>query len=216
MKEKGPVISALVIGFISLIGFSFIAVLIGVGKVAEFDQALISFIRGFETPALTSIMKLFTFIGSFPVVLVIFLIVSFIFFRVLKSRTEIFLVAAVIVGTQVINMLLKLLFHRARPDIHLLIDVGGYSFPSGHAMSAFAVYGILTFVFWRHIPKRIGRISLIIGSSMFILFIGMSRIYLGVHYPSDIIGGYFASAAWLTVAIWFFQSYKERQWEKSS
>lgn len=216
MKEKGPVISALVIGFISLIGFSFIAVLIGVGKVAGFDQALISFIRGFETPVLTSIMKLFTFIGSFPVVLVIFLIVSFIFFRVLKSRTEIFLVAAVIVGTQVINLLLKLLFHRARPDIHLLIDVGGYSFPSGHAMSAFAVYGILTFVFWRHIPKRIGRISLIIGSSMFILFIGMSRIYLGVHYPSDIIGGYFASAAWLTVAIWFFQSYKERQWEKSS
>ncbi|KIY23074.1 phosphatase PAP2 family protein [Mesobacillus subterraneus] len=216
MKEKGHVISALVIGFISLIGFSFIAVLIGVGKVAEFDQALISFIRGFETPALTSIMKLFTFIGSFPVVLVIFLIVSFIFYRVLKSRTEIFLVAAVIVGTQVINLLLKLLFHRARPDIHLLIDVGGYSFPSGHAMSAFAVYGILTFVFWRHIPKSIGRISLIIGSSMFILFIGMSRIYLGVHYPSDIIGGYFASAAWLTVAIWFFQSYKERQWEKSS
>ncbi|MDQ0414770.1 phosphatase PAP2 family protein [Mesobacillus stamsii] len=216
MKEKGHVISALVIGFISLIGFSFIAVLISVGKVAEFDQALISFIRGFETPALTSIMKLFTFIGSFPVVLVIFLIVSFIFYRVLKSRTEIFLVAAVIVGTQVINLLLKLLFHRARPDIHLLIDVGGYSFPSGHAMSAFAVYGILTFVFWRHIPKSIGRISLIIGSSMFILFIGMSRIYLGVHYPSDIIGGYFASAAWLTVAIWFFQSYKERQWEKSS
>jgi len=216
MKEKGHVISALVIGFISLIGFSFIAVLIGVGKVAEFDQALISFIRGFETPALTSIMKLFTFIGSFPVVLVIFLIVSFIFYRVLKSRTEIFLVAAVIVGTQVINLLLKLLFHRARPDIHLLIDVGGYSFPSGHAMSAFAVYGILTFVFWRHIPKSIGRISLIIGSSMFILFIGMSRIYLGVHYPSDIIGGYFASAAWLTVAIWFFQSYKERQWEKGS
>lgn len=214
MKLKGNLLSAFLIGLVSLIGFSFIAILISARKIVRFDQTLISFIQGLESETLTSIMKFFTFIGSFPVVLVLFLLVSFILFSVLKSRDEVLLLGTVIIGTQVINQFLKIFFHRARPDLHLLIDVSGYSFPSGHAMSAFAVYGILIFIFWRHIPNRFGRTILVLFGSLFILIIGTSRIYLGVHYPSDIIGGYFASAVWLTVAIWFFQRYKDKQYEK--
>src|SRR5699024_680539 len=133
------------------------------------------------------IMKVFTFIGSYKGILVILLMMIFILFFVLKSRTDALLVAVVIAGTQVINQVLKLYFQRARPNFHRLIEIGGYSFPSGHAMSALAVYGILTYVFWRHTSDRTGRIMLIIISMIFILMIGISRIYLGVHYPSDII-----------------------------
>ena len=116
------------------------------------------------------------------------------------------------IGTPIINQILKQFFHRARPDLHRLIEIGGYSFPSGHAMNAFAVYGILAFLLWRHIPTRLGRVALIMISSIFILMIGISRIYLGVHYPSDIIGGYFASGFWLAISIWFFQRYKEKRY----
>ncbi|MFT4413414.1 phosphatase PAP2 family protein [Bacillus sp. UMB0728] len=216
MKLKGHLLSAFLIGLVSLIGFSCMAILISAQKIERFDQTLISFIRGYESQALTTIMKFFTFIGSFPVVLVLFLIVSFILYSVLRCRAEVFLLGTVIIGTQVINQTLKVIFHRARPDFHLLIDVGGYSFPSGHAMSAFAVYGILAFIFWRHILNRFGRTTIVIFSSLLILIIGTSRIYLGVHYPSDIIGGYFASSVWLTVSIWFFQRYKEKEYTRTN
>ena len=111
-------------------------------------------------------------------------------------------------------MLKRNFFQRARPDLHRLIEIGGYSFPSGHAMSAMAVYGTLAFLLWRHISTRFGRSLLIFFSAMMIFMIGISRVYLGVHYPSDIIGGYFASGFWLGAAIWSFQRYKEKHYAK--
>jgi len=144
-------------------------------------------------------------------VLVIALCAALFLYFVLKHRIELILFVSVLVGTPIINQILKQFFHRARPDLHRLIEAGGYSFPSGHAMNAFAVYGIIAFLLWHHIPTHLGRTILILISSGFIIMIGASRIYLGVHYPSDIIGGYFASAFWLSSAIWFFQKYKEKQ-----
>lgn len=81
-------------------------------------------------------------------------------------------------------------------------------------MSAFAVYGVLSFLLWRHISTRWGRTLLIVISTTMILAIGISRIYLGVHYPSDVIGGYFASGCWLAIAIWFYQRYQEKKVEQ--
>ncbi|WP_245602113.1 phosphatase PAP2 family protein [Peribacillus kribbensis] len=69
---------------------------------------------------------------------------------------------------------------------------------------AFALYGILTFLLWRHISSRLGRTILIIVSILMILAIGISLIYLGVHYPSDVLAGYFISTFWLTLAIGFY------------
>jgi undecaprenyl-diphosphatase len=112
----------------------------------------------------------------------------------------------VIIGANIFFSSLKLVFHRARPDLHRLIEIGGYSFPSGHATNAFALYGILTFLLWRHISPQSGRILLIFISALMILMIGISRIYLGVHYPSDVIAGYFISGFWLMMAIWFYRS----------
>jgi len=191
------------------------AILISGSKIEVSDHSIISFIQGFESPGLTAIMKCFTFIGSTPSVAVISLFSLFFLYKVLKHRTELILFIAIIVGSPILNELLKLLFHRARPDFHRLIKINGYSFPSGHAMSAFAVYGVLSFLLWRHIPTRWGRTLLIVTSIIMILTIGISRIYLGVHYPSDVIGGYFASGCWLAIAIWFYQRYLEKRFEQT-
>jgi undecaprenyl-diphosphatase len=190
------------------------ATLISKYDIIQFDSTVISFIQGFESPMLTIIMKFFSFIGSTSSVIVLSLFILFFLYKVLHHRSELILFISVVLGSSILNMVLKLFFHRARPDLHRLIEIHGYSFPSGHAMSAFAVYGVLSFLLWRHIPTRSGRIFLTIISTTMIISIGISRIYLGVHYPSDIIGGYLISGFWLTLAIWFYQRYQEKLYKQ--
>jgi undecaprenyl-diphosphatase len=201
---------ALIISILSLIVFSFLAFSISAKKTLQFDSAIISFVQGFESPGLTSIMKLFSIIGDTPAVIVLSLVVLLFLYVVLKHRTEMILFVAAIIGSAILNLILKYFFQRARPDIHRLVEIAGYSFPSGHAMNACTVYTITSFLLWHNISTRAGRTILIIISAMMILSIGISRIYLGVHYPSDVIGGYFASGFWLTIAIWFFQKYQDK------
>ena len=215
MKLKFQFTLAFMLSIFSLLCFSGMAILISGSKIEASDHSIISFIQGVESPGLTVIMKCFTFIGSTPSVTVISLFSLFFLYKVLKHRTELILFISIIVGSPILNELLKLIFHRARPDFHRLIEINGYSFPSGHAMSAFAVYGVLSFLLWRHIPTRWGRTLLIVTSIIMILTIGISRIYLGVHYPSDVIGGYFASGCWLAIAIWFYQRYLEKRFEQT-
>ncbi|WMX54669.1 phosphatase PAP2 family protein [Peribacillus sp. R9-11] len=214
MKLKFQLSIAFVLSVIFLIGFSIMAFTISAYELLNFDRAVISFVQGLESPFLTTIMKVFTFIGSSSSIIILSLLVLFYLYKVLKHRLELVLFSAVVVGSTLLNLILKLFFQRARPDLHRLIEIGGYSFPSGHAMNAFTLYGILTFLLWRHISTMWGRTLLILFSVMMILTIGISRIYLGVHYPSDIIGGYLASGCWLAISIWVFQKYKESQKNK--
>ncbi|WP_423798655.1 phosphatase PAP2 family protein [Neobacillus sp. SAB-20_R2A] len=211
MNLKFQLTRAFIISVISLAAFALMATLIEAHKIVRFDSTIINSVQGLESPALTAIMKFFTFIGSTKIVVILSILIIYFLYKVLHHRLELILFIAVIAGTPIINSILKSIFHRARPEFHRLIEIGGYSFPSGHAMNAFSVYGILAFLLWRHIATRTGRTLLIIFSIIMILMIGISRIYLGVHYPSDIIGGYFASGFWMTTTIWFFQWYVERQ-----
>lgn len=211
MNLKWKLTRAFFLSLAAAIAFGLTALLISGNAISRFDSSIISYIQGLETPSLTVLMKFFTWVGSGPVVAVLALIAMLFLFIVLKHRSELILFVAVVAGSAVLNEILKNLFHRARPSLHRLIEVSGFSFPSGHSMEAFALYGILAFLLWRHIPTRIGRGMLILISAVMILLIGGSRIYLGVHYPSDIIGGYLASGFWLAAAIWVYQQYQERR-----
>ena len=134
MRLTRYLLTAFIIGLVSLIGFSCMAILISRHKIVKLDQYVISFIQGFESPTMTSIMKFFTYVGSFSIVFGIFIIVAFILYFVLKHRSELLLFGTVVIGTPIINQVLKQFFHRVRPDLHRLIEIGGYSFPSGHAI----------------------------------------------------------------------------------
>jgi undecaprenyl-diphosphatase len=214
MNLKTYLVIAFCISAVSIIGFSLISLLISDQKIIYFDRTVIDMVQGSETLVLTNVMKFFTFIGSAPFVIFLSLFLLLFLYKVLHHRLELILFAAAITGSAILNGILKQFFQRVRPDFHRLIDIEGYSFPSGHAMNAFTVYGILSFLLWRHIPSRFGRGVLISVSIIMILAIGISRIYLGVHYPSDIIGGYFASGFWITTAILFFQYYQEKRYNK--
>lgn len=202
--------TTLITASISFLLFCMIVVLVKGKKIQSFDLSIIHFIQGLETPLLTPIMKFFTFIGSFPIVMSIFVLVSFVLLYKVKSRRKLLLFSIVVLGTPMINALLKFSFHRVRPNLHRLIEIGGYSFPSGHAMNAFTVYVILIYLLWNYAPRSIGRLVLILTGAFFILMIGSSRIYLGVHYPSDVIAGYLASSCWVSIVIWLFQYCRRR------
>lgn len=206
-QQSSPFI---IIILLSLAGFALMAYNVSVNEGLYFDKIIIHIVQGWEEPGLTAIMKFFTTIGSTKVMIVFALFIMFFLYKVLHHRSELLLFIIVIIGSPLLNEFLKQVFQRVRPEMHRLIDIGGYSFPSGHAMNAFTFYGILTFLLWRHISGKKGRRTLILGSSLLICMIGLSRVYLGVHYPSDIIGGYLGSCCWLLLSIWVFQFIKEK------
>lgn len=211
MNLKKQLTWAWVISLLCAIAFGVIAVLISDKKIAQFDSSIISSIQGLESPGLTGIMKFFTFIGSGKAVAVIGLIVLFVLYKFLHHRKELILFLWAVIGTSLVNEVLKTIFHRARPTIHRIVEANGYSFPSGHSMTAFSLYGILAFLLWRHLSTSLSRGLLLIFSFVMIMMIGISRIYLGVHYPSDVLGGFLASGCLLFVSIWVYQNYQEKR-----
>ncbi|MFJ7753571.1 phosphatase PAP2 family protein [Peribacillus muralis] len=215
MKLKLQLMIAFIVSVFALIGFSFMAFAVSANDYLKFDSEVISVVQGWESPILTGIMKFFTYIGSTGSIIILSLFILIFLYKVLKHRLELVLFIAVMAGSPLLNALVKLCFQRTRPDLHRLIEIGGYSFPSGHAMNAMSLYGILTFLLWRHIKVKWGRMLLIVMSTLMILTIGISRIYLGVHYPSDIIAGYLAGGFWIAMSIWFFQRYQDRRQDKS-
>ncbi|MGF9859444.1 phosphatase PAP2 family protein [Priestia endophytica] len=159
-------------------------------------------------------MKFFTFIGSLPAIIVLSVLIMFFLYTILKHRSELILFVAAILGSSILFRILKQIFQRERPNLHRLIEISSYSFPSGHATTAFAFYGVLAFLLWRHLPTQWGRTILILLSVIMILAIGTSRIYLGVHYPSDVLAGYLVSIFWLTIIIWLYQRYREKVYNR--
>ncbi|SFB14500.1 undecaprenyl-diphosphatase [Cohnella sp. OV330] len=215
MKFTLKLSAALLLSILFAAGFGLVALLVGFHRLNVFDRSIIRFVQGFESPALSHVMKFFTAIGvGFPVTAIAVVIVLFLFF-VLKHRRELILFVFVLGGSQLLNVVLKLAFHRERPDIHRIIQVAGYSFPSGHSMGAFSLYGVSAYLLWKHIPARWGRAILIAAGAALVSAIGVSRIYLGVHYPSDVIGGYLASGFWLASSIRVYRKYDKRRANRS-
>jgi undecaprenyl-diphosphatase len=211
MNIKFQLTRVLALSLLLAVGFVAVVMLVGNKRIAKFDERVISAVQGMESPGWTSIMKFFTTIGSGFVVALLTLLLCIFLYAVLKHRQELIFLVAVVGGTGILNLMLKLLFQRDRPTLHRLIEITGYSFPSGHSMAAFALYGALTYLLWRHIPSTWGRSLQVLLSSVFILTIGVSRIYLGVHYPSDVVGGYLASGTFLGLFIWVFERRKSRK-----
>jgi membrane-associated phospholipid phosphatase len=106
------------------------------------------------------------------------------------------------IGAALLNNLLKVVFHRGRPIFATeFITRPSWSFPSGHAMDSMAGYGFLAFLLIQQTRDDARRKAIALAAAVLILLVGFSRIYLGVHYPSDVIGGYLAGGIWLIACI---------------
>lgn len=188
-------------GVLSAALFVYMCVIVLANKAGFIDDDAIRVVQGWESPELTRVMKFFSWLGSTDVATVIAILVLAILGVFLKHRKELLLFTIVVAGMPLINHLLKNIFERDRPDIHRIVQEHGFSFPSGHSSASFAMYGVLAYLLWRHVKTGWGRGIMLALGLLFPLCIGLSRIYLGVHYPSDVIGGYLVSGAFLGAAI---------------
>jgi undecaprenyl-diphosphatase len=118
-----------------------------------------------------------------------------------KRRDTKYLAIAVI-GAMILDRLLKLSFHRPRPTPFFgLAPPDSYSFPSGHALISFCFFAILAWLLESHIRSFPLRLAILALFAFLVLAIGYSRIYLGVHYPSDVLAGYAAGAVWISAVV---------------
>jgi undecaprenyl-diphosphatase len=168
----------------------------------QFDFIVFDKVSRLVTPGMTGFIRVITFFGNhmFLIPANLALVIYFLFIR--KHRWYSIKVPVVAIGGVILMALLKEIFNRPRPLIPLLAPVKGLSFPSGHAMMSVSFYGLLIFLVWENITNRTLKWVLTIFLLLFILLIGFSRIYLRLHYFSDVIAGFAAGIIWLTLSIW--------------
>ncbi|WP_165835567.1 phosphatase PAP2 family protein [Ruminiclostridium sufflavum] len=154
-----------------------------------FDSYIYQRISRLVSPGLTEIMKLITFFGSTEFLLTAAAILIVFFFMDEKCSFYASMIVINLMLAALLNEGLKKIIQRHRPDILKLIDIGGYSFPSGHSMVSMSFYGFLIYLCWTNFKTR-WKYPVSALLSGLILLIGFSRIYLGVHYASDVLGGF--------------------------
>lgn len=126
---------------------------------------------------------------------------SVLLFIIIKNKKTSILFFINLVLSALTNFILKQIIQRPRPIEHRIIDEKGYSLPSGHSMVSMAFYGFLIFFIYKNIKNKYIKIALITLLSILIISIGISRIYLGVHYTSDVLAGFLVAISYLIIFI---------------
>ncbi len=170
--------------------------------ITHFDQATLHWMHAHQEPWLLPIAKTLAFMGSPPTIMgiaVVGVITGLVWHKV---RGAAWTLPIAVVGAGIIIQGIKLEFHRPRPTLyHQLIPETGYSFPSGHSLIAIVVYGLLGY-FAMHLVKGHGKRTVVaLITVLLILAIGISRPYVQVHYPSDVLAGWAAGLPWLMTCI---------------
>jgi undecaprenyl-diphosphatase len=167
----------------------------------RFDQTVATTLHERATPTLTAFFLVVTALGSLETIGLLGLVVAIIF-GVRRKWLNLGTWLAALAGGLVLNELLKELFARPRPYFeHPLVLETSYSFPSGHATMSLIVYGMLAYFCVLAIRTWRARTAVVFGASLLVLLIGFSRIYLGVHYFSDVVAGFASGGIWLSALI---------------
>lgn len=184
----------------SIIVFLYLGREIMEGDKVWLDEAGFAFAASLSSPFMDGFIKFVTFFGSgqFLTPAALALVAFYLFIR--KHRWNSLRVPVVALGSISLNVILKYFFDRQRP-MSPLVEASGLSFPSGHSMVAASFYGLLIYLVWHNVRDVRLRNTLIVLLSVFVLLIGFSRIYLRVHYPTDVVAGLAAGFLWVVVGI---------------
>lgn len=181
----------------ALLVFAALAVLTEGGWIQAMDEAVLLWMYGHSTPFLDSWALKLSTLGS-TVVAVMIVLVASAFLWIGRHRWTLAVLWSAMLGSAVLSTTLKAAFARPRPMLWDRTHASEASFPSGHAMSAVVIYGTLAYLVARLEKERWMRLLTFGVAAVAILIIGLTRLYLGVHYPSDVIAGYAVALAWAT------------------
>jgi undecaprenyl-diphosphatase len=192
-------VAGLVLSLALLFAFVELAEWVMEGKTRAFDEAVLLWMHRHATPRLTVGALEVTALGASLVVWMVVTVAS-IFLWMSRHRYSVALLWVAVLGAGVINHVLKSLFDRPRPDLFpwRAPYAGHASFPSGHSMTAMVAYATLAYLVARLEPTPTLRRLTLGVTAVVILLIGLSRMYLGVHYPTDVVAGYITGLVWAT------------------
>lgn len=179
-----------------LILFIYIAINVINHNIISFDSYVYQVISRFISSNLTDIMIIISFFGSGEVLAAFAVIILVVFFRKEKYSFYASMIVINLLLSSLLNVGIKYRIHRNRPNILRLIDIGGYSFPSGHSMVSMSFYGFLIYLCCKNYKTK-WKFLIALLLAILIALIGLSRIYLGVHYASDVIGGFSLGILWI-------------------
>lgn len=169
-----------------------------------FDDWVIGFFDSITGPGLITTMKVFTFLGS-TTFLVPFYILLVACYFIKRNFLFGFYILIITVTSTLLYSGLKLIFHRPRPVHPVIKGVTGYSFPSGHSLSAFVLSSLLIYIIWNSDFKAFLKWGLSVILVLFAITVGISRIILKVHYPTDVIASFSVGLVWVILSLWLLQ-----------
>ena len=180
------------------------------GEVFLMDTLATPFFHALSSPAMDVLMNLFTLIGSVYVIPVLYAVAMIVLIVQKRYGAALFLTVAS-GGALLLNGAMKLFFERPRPQVPWASVLPDYSFPSGHTMNSVAFYGALAVIVWSISGRRRGIIA-VVAATVLCTLIGISRIYLGYHYFTDVIGGALAGISWLLITMAVFRVRPLAKW----
>lgn len=188
-------------------------------ELIKFDDMITEFVHSFRSDAFTHVVTFITDLGDVTAYAVIIPVIAALLYYHGHHRWKLSLQATIVLlSAFLLNVAIKHLISRPRPLEELrLVVAHSYSFPSGHSMSAIAFYGFLIYLTYKHVTNALLKVLLILVQVLLILSIGLSRVYLGVHFPTDVLAGFIAGLVWLIICIVvfnFINLYRKRQVRK--
>ena len=200
LKSGFLLLGLLLVATTTLFVFGWLAEEVLEGGTQRFDAFLRTAVHQFATPGLTRLMQAFSFLGSVAAVTTLCSVAICVSLYFRRARTAA-LLAITMLGVAALDVALKHAFRRPRPVAFFGPTPTSYSFPSGHAFGSLCFYGVLAAILAARVRQRIARFCIWMAAALLIGMIGFSRIYLGVHYPSDVIAGYLAGAVWVAAVL---------------
>ncbi|HGA4038470.1 TPA: phosphatase PAP2 family protein [Streptococcus agalactiae] len=197
--------SKLIQAFIAIILFFSLGLVIKYwpDTVIAFDQTIQESVRGQLPNLSTRFFKLITVIGNtVSQIAIAIMSVTFCYLKKWYPQARFIAVNAIISGICILY--LKLIFQRVRPTLPHLVFAGGYSFPSGHSMGTFMIFGSIIILLQYYMPNSIWKLLCQGILGLLIFLIGLSRIYLGVHFPTDVLAGFILAYGILNLTAYIF------------